>query len=152
MDISFFNEVAYYNSRLLRCYAEFDKRAMGLGLLIKHWAKRRKINSPFHNGTLSSYSYTLMVVHYLQRCNILPNLQNPRLLSAEERCRKVSAVFRRHIARDLGRTRQPKQRVQSSARPPFLKCIRIGQVKRHGKIVSLPVLQSNRSGGQWQHN
>jgi len=78
MDVSFFNEVAYYNSRLLHAYADFDRRAMSLGVLVKLWAKRRKINSPFQNGTLSSYSYTLMVVHYLQRLNLLPNLQRPR--------------------------------------------------------------------------
>eukprot|EP00929_Paragymnodinium_shiwhaense_P111804 TRINITY_DN80088_c0_g1_i1.p1 TRINITY_DN80088_c0_g1~~TRINITY_DN80088_c0_g1_i1.p1 ORF type:complete len:1490 (+),score=369.35 TRINITY_DN80088_c0_g1_i1:276-4745(+) len=77
VDISFCNEVAYYNSRLLRCYADFDARARALVLLVKLWAKRRRINSPF-DGTLSSYSYSLMSIHYLQRRKVLPNLQWPR--------------------------------------------------------------------------
>lgn len=78
VDISFCNEVAYHNSRLLRAYSDFDTRARALGVLVKYWAKRRKINSPF-DGTLSSYSYSIMVVHYLQVRGILPNLQCPSI-------------------------------------------------------------------------
>lgn len=76
VDISFCNMIASYNSRLLCAYAEFDPRARALGVLVKLWAKRRGINSPLE-GTLSSYSYTLMVIHYLQRRGLLPNLQQP---------------------------------------------------------------------------
>ena len=52
-----------------------------LAILIKLWAKGRGINDAFM-GTLSSYSYILMLIHYLQlkgkgRPNILPNLQRP---------------------------------------------------------------------------
>jgi len=74
IDISFCNEVAYHNSQLLRAYADFDSRAVAVVVLVKLWAKRRKINSPFE-GTLSSYAYALMVIHYLQTCGVLPNLQ-----------------------------------------------------------------------------
>ena len=31
-------------------------------------------------GTLSSYSYALLVIHFLQQRNILPNLQHTDLL------------------------------------------------------------------------
>ncbi|CAK0829240.1 unnamed protein product, partial [Prorocentrum cordatum] len=55
VDVSFCNEVAYYNSRLLRAYADLDQRVVRLCLLVKLWAKRRRINSPFE-GTLSSCS------------------------------------------------------------------------------------------------
>jgi len=77
VDISFCNEVAYHNSRLLRAYADFDPRVVQVCRLVKLWAKRRKINSPF-DGTLSSYAYSLMVIHYFQRVGVLPNLQQPR--------------------------------------------------------------------------
>jgi DNA polymerase sigma len=33
--------------------------------LVKQWVKNRKIHEPY-KGYLSSYSYTLMVMHYLQ--------------------------------------------------------------------------------------
>lgn len=44
--------------------------------IVKHWAKRRKVNEPY-TGTLSSYCYALMCVHLLQTRSppILPALQ-----------------------------------------------------------------------------
>jgi DNA polymerase sigma len=36
-----------------------------LVLTVKHWAKRRKINDA-SSGTLSSYAYVIMVIHFLQ--------------------------------------------------------------------------------------
>ena len=46
-------------------------------LFVKAWAKTRKINSSY-SGTLSSYGYVLMVLHYLVNIAqppVLPNLQ-----------------------------------------------------------------------------
>jgi terminal uridylyltransferase len=46
-------------------------------LFVKAWAKRRLINSPYR-GTLSSYGYVLMVLHFLinvAQPSVLPNLQ-----------------------------------------------------------------------------
>ena len=46
-------------------------------LFIKAWAKRRHINSAY-SGTMSSYGYVLMVLHFLmnvERPPIIPNLQ-----------------------------------------------------------------------------
>lgn len=75
-DISVNNKLALYNSQLLADYSRIDSRAHQLGLIIKYWAKRRQINEPFC-GTLSSYGYILMVIHFLQQREppILPCLQ-----------------------------------------------------------------------------
>ncbi|KAL8912296.1 MAG: hypothetical protein Q9171_002668 [Xanthocarpia ochracea] len=63
-DINFSNRLALHNSHLLRCYNLSDPRVRPMVLFVKAWAKRRNINSPYH-GTLSSYGYVLMVLHYL---------------------------------------------------------------------------------------
>ncbi|KAL8899790.1 MAG: hypothetical protein Q9207_006013 [Kuettlingeria erythrocarpa] len=77
-DIIFSNPLAIHNSAMLRCYNLSDPRVKPMVLFVKAWAKRRKINSPYH-GTLSSYGYVLMVLHYLvniARPPICLNLQN----------------------------------------------------------------------------
>ncbi|KAL9594281.1 MAG: hypothetical protein Q9219_007121 [cf. Caloplaca sp. 3 TL-2023] len=63
-DIIFSNPLAVHNSTMLWCYNLSDARVKPMVLFIKAWARRRKINSPYH-GTLSSYGYALMVLHYL---------------------------------------------------------------------------------------
>ncbi|KAL8935605.1 MAG: hypothetical protein Q9216_005341 [Gyalolechia sp. 2 TL-2023] len=63
-DIIFSNPLAIHNSAMLRCYNLSDSRVKPMVLFVKAWARRRKINSPYH-GTLSSYGYVLMVLHYL---------------------------------------------------------------------------------------
>lgn len=63
-EINFSGRLALYNTELLRCYALCDERVRFLGVFVKMWAKNRKINDP-HDGTLCSYGYILMVVHYL---------------------------------------------------------------------------------------
>lgn len=76
-DINFSNEVALHNTLLLRCYNHCDPRVRPLVLAVKTWTKRRQINSPYH-GTLSSYGYVLMVLHFLINVAtppVLPNLQ-----------------------------------------------------------------------------
>lgn len=76
-DINFSNFVAVHNSALLRTYHDFDSRVADLGFFVKVWAKARDINTPYR-GTLSSYGYILMVLHYLMnvaRPPVIPNLQ-----------------------------------------------------------------------------
>ncbi|MCJ1300438.1 Zinc finger, CCHC domain-containing protein [Hypocenomyce scalaris] len=76
-DINFSNHLALHNTLLLRCYSHCDPRVRLAVLFVKAWAKRRKINSPYH-GTLSSYGYVLMVLHYLiniAQPPLVPNLQ-----------------------------------------------------------------------------
>ena len=76
-DINFSNQLALHNSRLLKCYSICDPRVRRMVLFVKAWSKNRKINSPYH-GTLSSYGYVLMVLHYLVNVAqppVTPNLQ-----------------------------------------------------------------------------
>ncbi|CAI5483704.1 unnamed protein product [Closterium sp. Yama58-4] len=70
------NLAAVANSRLLADYGRIDERVRQLAFLVKHWAKRRQINETFR-GTLSSYAYVIMCIHYLQQRQppILPCLQ-----------------------------------------------------------------------------
>jgi len=78
-DINFFNPLGLHNTQLLHCYALCDTRVTAMVLFVKAWAKRRKINSSY-SGTLSSYGYVLMVLHYLVNVAqppVLPNLQSP---------------------------------------------------------------------------
>lgn len=51
--------------RLLKTYSELGWYVRPLVLTVKHWAKRRKINDA-SSGTLSSYAYVIMVIHFLQ--------------------------------------------------------------------------------------
>jgi len=76
IDISFNHEVVVLNSALLRAYSNMSPRVRQLVVLVKHWAKQRELNDALQ-GTLSSYSYVLLVIHYLQRRGYLPDLQKP---------------------------------------------------------------------------
>ncbi|KAJ3571169.1 hypothetical protein NPX13_g5470 [Xylaria arbuscula] len=76
-DINFSAHLALQNTMLLRCYSSTDHRVRPLVLFVKHWAKARGINTPYR-GTLSSYGYVLMVLHYLINVVepfVCPNLQ-----------------------------------------------------------------------------
>ena len=76
-DINFSNLLALHNSHLLKCYSLCDSRVRRMVLFVKAWSKKRKINCPYH-GTLSSYGYVLMVLHYLVNIAqppVVPNLQ-----------------------------------------------------------------------------
>eukprot|EP01027_Heterolobosea_sp_BB2_P022924 GEZU01033829.1.p2 GENE.GEZU01033829.1~~GEZU01033829.1.p2 ORF type:complete len:237 (-),score=64.24 GEZU01033829.1:83-760(-) len=69
--------LAVYNTRLIHDYSRIDVRFRQLAFIIKYWAKQRDINQPYH-GTLSSYAYLLMLIHYLQNLKVpvLPILQD----------------------------------------------------------------------------
>lgn len=76
-DIGFSNHLAIYNTQMLLTYSKYDPRVKEMMLFIKWWAKRRHINNPYR-GTLSSYGYALIVLHYLiniVKPPVLPNLQ-----------------------------------------------------------------------------
>ncbi|EGX95778.1 Poly(A) RNA polymerase cid13 [Cordyceps militaris CM01] len=76
-DLNFSAHLALENTLLLRCYSHTDMRVRPMVLFIKHWAKVRGINSGYR-GTLSSYGYVLMVLHYLVNVAspyVCPNLQ-----------------------------------------------------------------------------
>lgn len=76
-DINFAAHLALQNTLLLRCYSHTDPRVRAMILFVKHWAKMRGVNSGYR-GTLSSYGYVLMVLHYLVNVAspfVCPNLQ-----------------------------------------------------------------------------
>ncbi|CAA0842640.1 Nucleotidyltransferase family protein [Striga hermonthica] len=75
-DICINNMLAVVNTKLLHDYACIDVRLRQLAFIVKHWAKSRGVNQTYQ-GTLSSYAYVLMCIHFLQqrRPAILPCLQ-----------------------------------------------------------------------------
>eukprot|EP01133_Synstelium_polycarpum_P004417 gene4417-5174_t len=75
-DICINNKLAIYNTKLVFDYSTIDERMRPLVIVVKRWAKRRKINEPFA-GTLSSYAYINMVISFLQHRQppVLPCLQ-----------------------------------------------------------------------------
>ncbi|EFA85443.1 Regulator of nonsense transcripts-like protein [Heterostelium album PN500] len=82
-DMCFNNSMPVGNSLLIKEYTMIDVRAKVLMLLIKYWASRKDINDA-SMGTLSSYSWLLMVIFYLQSINppVLPNLQSTLINTA----------------------------------------------------------------------
>ncbi|KAF7281603.1 hypothetical protein GWI33_004467 [Rhynchophorus ferrugineus] len=70
IDLNCNNSVGIYNTNLLYCYARMDWRVRPLVVMVKLWAQANHINDA-KNLTVSSYSWTLMVIHYLQ-CGISP--------------------------------------------------------------------------------
>uniref|UniRef100_A0A158Q8M8 RNA uridylyltransferase n=1 Tax=Elaeophora elaphi TaxID=1147741 RepID=A0A158Q8M8_9BILA len=75
-DVSLYNVLALENTRLLRTYSKLDGRIHQLGIMTKMWAKNCEIGNA-SKGSLSSYSYIIMLIHYLQRTNppVAPFLQ-----------------------------------------------------------------------------
>ena len=76
-DINFTGRVALHNTHMLWTYGQIDQRVRLMGVFVKNWAKARDINTPYH-GTLSSYGYVLMVLHYcinVAKPPLVPNLQ-----------------------------------------------------------------------------
>jgi len=65
VDLSVNNPTSIRNTHLLFCYSQADYRVRPLVLAVKLWAKEHGINEARFQ-TLSSYSLTLMVLHYLQ--------------------------------------------------------------------------------------
>ncbi|KAI8612825.1 hypothetical protein BC830DRAFT_529272 [Chytriomyces sp. MP71] len=73
-DIGFQSSLVMYNTRLLKSYSQIDPRFRELVFIVKYWSKQRNINEPYF-GTLSSYCFVLMVIHFLQIRGVLPCLQ-----------------------------------------------------------------------------
>jgi hypothetical protein len=80
-DICFMNDIAVANSGLIREYSLIDPRAKDLMLIVKRWAKEFKLNSAKDN-TISSYTWTIMAIFYLQCLGFVPNLQCRKLMKA----------------------------------------------------------------------
>lgn len=74
IDVSINNSLPLYNSQLLKAYSELDERVRPLVLLVKVWAKGKRVCGA-GEGNLSSYSWTIMVIYFMQLVGILPSLQ-----------------------------------------------------------------------------
>jgi len=70
VDLSVNNPTAARNTHLLHCYSQLDFRVRPLVLAVKWWAKKNGINEARFQ-TLSSYTLSLMVIHFLQ-CEVTP--------------------------------------------------------------------------------
>ncbi|KAI9803124.1 MAG: hypothetical protein M1833_001195 [Piccolia ochrophora] len=79
-DINFSNRLAICNTELLRCYNLCDPRVRPMVLFVKAWAAQRAVNTPYR-GTLSSYGYVLMVLHFLVNIAVPPVIPNLQLSS-----------------------------------------------------------------------
>ncbi|CAI5443958.1 unnamed protein product [Caenorhabditis angaria] len=77
-DISYKNDLALHNTQLLQQYCKWDPdRLPTLGVWIKAWAKRCGVGEA-SKGSLSSYAWIVMLIHYLQQIEpypVLPCLQ-----------------------------------------------------------------------------
>ncbi|GMH70660.1 hypothetical protein TrLO_g7070, partial [Triparma laevis f. longispina] len=79
-DISLHNPLAVKNTHLLNAYSTCDERVRQLAYTIKRWSKARDLNNP-SAGTLSSYGWIMMLLHFLQSTGskesppVLPDLQ-----------------------------------------------------------------------------
>lgn len=75
-----------YNSRLLNSYCNLHPLVRPLSVFIKFWASQRGLNNPAGDQdgivTFSSYALILLVVSYLQRIKLLPNLQDEELIES----------------------------------------------------------------------
>ncbi|KAJ1357378.1 hypothetical protein KIN20_015514 [Parelaphostrongylus tenuis] len=75
-DISYYNVLALRNTEMLREYCQWDHRVAPLGVWVKRWAKSCDIGDA-SRGSLSSYAYIILLIHYLQNCDppVVPRLQ-----------------------------------------------------------------------------
>lgn len=72
------------NSALIARYVRFSPIVRPFLIFLKTWAKQRGLNDPSGSKgpmSLSSYSLLLMAIGYLQHRGVVPNLQDPALLS-----------------------------------------------------------------------
>ncbi|KAF2673373.1 PAP/OAS1 substrate-binding domain-containing protein, partial [Microthyrium microscopicum] len=83
-DISFRSILGMYNTQLLRCYNACDPRVHDMVIFIKAWAKQRKINNSY-SGTLCSYGWVLLVLHYLMNVATPPVVPNLHHFGANDR-------------------------------------------------------------------
>ena len=75
-DVSCYQDLAAFNSRLLKTYCSIDRRCFILGHALKSLTKMAGI-ADASRGTLSSYSYLIMLIFFLQQTSppVLPCLQ-----------------------------------------------------------------------------
>ncbi|KAI8336553.1 hypothetical protein BC941DRAFT_427426 [Chlamydoabsidia padenii] len=65
-DMNVNNTMALENTKMIRTYVAIDPRVRPLAMIIKHWTKQRILNDAADGGTLSSYTWTCMIINFLQ--------------------------------------------------------------------------------------
>jgi DNA polymerase sigma len=100
VDLSCHNPTPILNTRLLRAYSNMDSRIRELGVVIKLWSKRVGVCDATKSN-LSSYSFTLLVIYFLQvhkdvRLPVLPvdAFRDDAKQEADERVVKAMANWR----------------------------------------------------------
>ncbi|XP_068677425.1 terminal uridylyltransferase 4-like isoform X2 [Montipora foliosa] len=116
-DISLYNTLALENTDMLATYAKLDERVATLGYTVKVFAKVCDIGDA-SKGSLSSYAYILMLLHYLQQCQppVIPVLQS--LHTEEKRPEKIVDDWNCWFCSDLNKINslwKPKERNRMSA-------------------------------------
>ncbi|KAI8059527.1 hypothetical protein BC940DRAFT_313500 [Gongronella butleri] len=79
-DLSIHNTLAIANSHLIKAYTALDDRVRPILFMVKHFVKRRHINDAA-DGTLSSYTYSILCLQYLIHQKVVVNLQQLSKLS-----------------------------------------------------------------------
>ena len=77
IDITVHTMLPVYNTILIRTYSLIDQRFHIMGIFIKYWVKKNKINGSI-DKFLSSYAILILIIHFLQSeidIKVLPNLQ-----------------------------------------------------------------------------
>lgn len=74
IDLSCQNIKAVTNTKLLKAYASIDRRVRDVGIAVKLWAQANDVCGA-SKGHLSSYSFTLMAIYFLQ---VHPEIRLPR--------------------------------------------------------------------------
>ncbi|GJN93279.1 hypothetical protein Rhopal_006326-T1 [Rhodotorula paludigena] len=81
-DLNTNERLGVFNSRLINSYCNLHPLVRPLCVFVKFWAKQRGLNKPSGSPTtFSSYTLILLVIAYLQRLDLLPNLQDPTLIA-----------------------------------------------------------------------
>ncbi|CAE8614266.1 unnamed protein product [Polarella glacialis] len=73
-DLSCNNLLPFWNTRLLKLYVDINQSVVGLVQEVKAWARGKGVHGA-PAGHLSSYSFTLLVIFYMQIRGALPSLQ-----------------------------------------------------------------------------
>lgn len=74
IDVSINNILPTFNTKLFGEYAKLDDRVVSLVLSVKRWAKMAQV-SDAKMGNLSSYSWSILCLYYLQVVGVIPSLQ-----------------------------------------------------------------------------
>jgi len=74
-DLSCNNLLPVFNTRLFKAYSDINHKIVGLTQTVKAWARRSSVHGA-SIGHLSSYSFSLMAIFYMQVRGALPCLQS----------------------------------------------------------------------------